>query len=541
MFIELQKIVRKLIELVNRYPEEVCVRPSSFKHLRRNVVCDNSFEFARVAFQSVTDKFYFLLFGAITINLALHKRVQADLIVVRSVNGAVGVGLLAEIKRSALVAWLWSRPWISAYKGLVDEVAYRCATLAHPMLDMRDWIRSESLWSQLRRQSGPLSLKVNNIEVADLLVDSYLRYKPAPEFDVNDPFVRRLVWQSLRDVRQAQGYFERIKPHWYLTSYTTYLEHGIHARVAVQNRVNVWAFGSLNCFGKKLKQTDTFAPPDFSGYRMAFDSLDQKQEKLEAARQQLEVRLSGGIDAATSYMRQSAYGWADVELSEDLSQAAVIFLHDFYDSPHVYPDLVFNDFWQWACCTIEFLQSSGTNFYIKPHPNQIALSDKALTRLKKKYPGLKWLPVGVSNVQLARAGIACGITVYGTVAHELAYLGVPSIACARHPHHAFDFCRTARTRAEYEDMLNSYELLPVCKDELQQQALEFYYMHNLYGDDDQLALRQAFVNFWKACNVGEVNEDAVMQSLGGLISLPAFERFIQGMVRTSEEENASVR
>jgi hypothetical protein len=121
------------------------------------------------------------------------------------------------------------------------------------------------------------------------------------------------------------------------------------------------------------------------------------------------------------------------------------------------------------------------------------------------------------------------VTVYGTVAHELAYLGVPTIACARHPHYTFDFCRTARTREEYKGMLESYGVMPQPKLEMQRQALAFYYMHNLHGEGDQSALRQAFVNLWKACNVGEISEGSVMQCFRALVSLPAFERFVDDL------------
>lgn len=534
-------VIGKLGAIFSRYPAEPGVRPESFAGLKAPTKATKGMERpVAVAYQSVPDKFYFLLFGAIRARLHTICPGRAELVVVRGVSGAVGVGWRAEIKRSALVAWLWTSPWVRAYGSLIDGVGFRCATWMNPVSDLADWLRSKSLWQQLQQGRGR-SLKIDGIEVADLLVDSYLRFKPSPEFVAEDPFVRRLVWQALRDVRQANTYFRRIRPRRYLTSYTTYLEHGIPARVAVHNGVDVWAFGSLNCFGKRLTKIDTYGPPDFSGYRAAFEAVAGRQEEMLAtAREPLARRLSGGIDAATSYMRQSAYGQMDVELPGGVGGAVVIFLHDFYDSPHVYPDFVFDDFWQWVCFTIDVLQRSGTNFFLKQHPNQIALSDKALARLRVKYPDLKWLPAGASNVQLARSGIACGVTGYGTVAHELAYLGVPSIACARHPHHAFDFCRTARTRTEYEDMLNTYELLPVRKEELQRQALAFYYMHNLYGDDDQRALRQAFVTFWKACNVGEIAEEAVMQSFWALISLPAFERFVQSMVLSGEKEGASI-
>lgn len=530
-----QKVWVNLRRLFSRYPaNEVGVSPQVFAQLSKLGAHGTGSEV--LAFQSVSDKFYFLLFGAFRARLAA----RADLVVVRSVSGAVGSGCLAELKRSAPVAWLWSGPWIRAYGPAIDRVAYRCATWMHPVADARDWIRSRALWMNLQAQAGSenYTLQVDGIEVADLVISSYLRFKPAPQFSASDPFVRRLIWQALRDVRQAHAYFGRIKPRWYLTSYTTYLEHGIPVRVALQHGVDVWSFGNLSRFGKQLTLSDPYQTVDSSRYREDFEALGPAAPLLEAARLQLEKRLSGGIDAATSYMRRSAYGASGEPVPPGLHGAVVIFLHDFYDSPHVYPDLVFDDFWQWICFTIETLQAQGVGFFLKPHPNQIELSDEALGLLRREYPGLRWVSSAVTNVQLAQAGIACGVTVYGTVAHELAYLGVPSIACARHPHHAFDFCRTARTRAAYAEMLKTYTTLPVSREEMQRQALIFYYMHNLYGAGDQIVLREAFVHFWKISNVGVATELELMQAFLALARLPAFDRFVAALVRDREARGA---
>jgi hypothetical protein len=525
-------VIGKLGRLFSRYPAEPGVKPQSFADMALHTDVSKTEDAPVVmAFQSVPDKFYFLLLGAIRTRLSAHCPGRAELIVVRGISGAVGVGWLAEIKRSALVAWLSGSPWVRAYGASIDRVGYRSATWMNPVSDLAAWFKSKSLWQRLLQGQAP-SLQIDGVEVADLLVDSYLRFKPSPVFDAKDPFVRRLIWQALRDVRRANAYFSQVQPRCYLTSYTTYLEHGIPTRAAIHNGVDVWAFGSLQCFGKRLTQADMYAPPDFSSYRATFEAFAKKEEKLAEARAFLERRLAGGIDAATSYMRQSAYSQRDVVLPAAIDGAVVVFLHDFYDSPHVYPDLIFDDFWQWVTFTIEVLKRWDINFFLKQHPNQIPLSDEALGSLRVKYPDLKWLPAGVSNVQLARARIACGVTVYGTVAHELAFLGVPSIGCARHPHHSFDFCRTARSKAHYESALKTYAQLPVPKDEMQRQALAFYYMHNLYGDDDQRSLRKAFAAFWTACNVGQSTEEQVMHSFQVLVNLPAFDRFVMAMANS---------
>jgi hypothetical protein len=517
--------------MFRRYPQEPGVRPQSFAFALPPATPPAQKQTGALAFQSVPDKFYFLLFGAIRQQLRQSHTGRAELLVVRSVSGAVGTGWLAELRRSAPVAWLWSTPWERAYAGVMEGVACRSATWAHPWQDLRDWRRADILWRQWRAQPDDFRLVAQGVEVGDLVIDSYLRFCPAPRFDVRDRFVRRLIWQALRDVRQMQAYFADHCPALYLTPYTTYLEHGIAVRAALQAGVPVWSFGNLARFGKRLSLQDWFHTPAAAGYRRDFEALDRKAERLEQAESQLSLRLSGGVDAATSYMRQSAYGNTQALDPALYRGAVVVFLHDFYDSPHIYPDLVFPDFWQWACCTIEALEDASTMYYLKPHPNQIALSRVVLDELAQRYPRLRWLPSDVSNVQLARAGIACGVTVYGTVAHELAYLGIPTIGCARHPHHAFDFCRTARSRREYLALLQTPGTLPVPKDQMRRQALVFYYMHNLAGSPDERALCDAFVNFWRSCNTGDVTEEGVASGFRAIVEMPAFARFVQQLAR----------
>ena len=525
-------MIQKLIRLFSWYPSVPSVSPHSFDALE--CVQKNGKPAAILALQSVCDRFYFLLFGAIRAHLGTQIPIRADLVMTQSVNGAIGTGCLAELTRSVPVSWLRSAQWVRAYGLWIDRIAYRCASWTHPITDVQAWFQSMRLWRALRTQTVELSLKINGIEVVDLLIDSYLRFKPSPAFVVHDPFVRRLIFQALRDERQARAYFKKVRPTWYLSSHSTYLEHGIPVRVALAQGVSVWSFGNLNGLGKRLSLEDSFHTPDFSAYSRIFAALDRQDERLEQARVQLERRLSGGIDDATSYMRRSAYGNAKAKLPLNLKGAIVVFLHDFYDSPHVYPDLFFNDFWEWVDLSITTLQESGRTFFLKPHPNQVALCEEASSRLKAQYPILNWLSAGTSNVQLANEGIACGVTVYGTVAHEMAYLGVPTIGCARHPHHSFGFCRTAKSRAEYVAMLRNPEVFPLPVDVMRKQALMFYYMHNLYGTDTERALASSFISLWRDCNFGDSTQEAITTHLKAFTALPGFDDFIARLASEGE-------
>ena len=137
---------------------------------------------------------------------------------------------------------------------------------------------------------------------------------------------------------------------------------------------------------------------------------------------QLQIRLGGGIDAATSYMRASAYTSQRQQLPA-ARDAVVIFLHDFFDSPTSTP----------TCCS----QTSGPGSPSRSdrlRQSGHAVPGQARIRTRSAPAARCWTNCcgniraatardRVSNANLAESGMLCGVTVYGTVAHELAYFG----------------------------------------------------------------------------------------------------------------------
>jgi hypothetical protein len=490
------------------------------------------------AVEALEDPFYFALFSAIVAELQRHVNVHGELIVVRGISGAVGVDWLARIRRSVPVTWLISNQWLRAYRGVIDKVAYRSHSWAHPFTDAVDLWSAISTWRRAEVQDGHFVVAIDGIDVGDLISDSYLRFRPAPAFDPRDRFTLRLIWQARCSLRRSRRYFRRANPALLLTTYSSYLEHGIPVRVALQLGIPVYSFGSLTRFSKRLTCADAFHNTLGDHYRSAFAQFDRKPERLAEAERQLQRRLAGGIDAATSYMRQSAYASSEASVPEGVNGALIIFLHDFYDSVHTYPDLVFGDFWSWACFSIEALDRAKVPFFVKPHPNQIEISRGALAQLCSRYPRARVVPAGINTTQLARAGMRCGVTMYGTVAHELAYLGIPTIACSHHAHMAFGFCRTARTRAEYAALLSASGVLAADPAELRREALEFFYMHNLHGQPEELALRARFVALWRACNDPGASDTQLTAALSELRTDPEFARHVAALL-LSEPRNSA--
>lgn len=523
----IKKIISNLNKLFSWFPIESTVYPG---FMREAFPSSKSYKGrgagGLICIQCVPDRFFFLLFNTIREELKCHADLKVDLISVRLINGAVGNNFLSSIKRLSTLSWWWLSQWERAWGSNANRIGYRCPPIFRPFFDLKARLKSRVLWERWRENENDLSLIIDGIEVGDLIVDSYLRFRPSAKFNLHDPFVKYIIWQALRNIFEAKKYFEKNKPMFYLSTYTSYIEHGITARIALQNKIPVYTFGDIARFGKKITLEDSYHTINYSLFHRKFNELDKHQDRMSEAEAHLKKRLSGGIDPGISYMKKSAYSEIDSTLPSDFRGAVIIFLHDFYDNYHAYSDLIFQDFWQWICATIELLQKEGIKFFIKPHPNQINLNDAVISDLRKKYPNARWLPSTLSNLCIANSGMICGITAYGTVAHELAYMGIPTIGYGKHPHHSFGFCRTARTREEYFRMLKSPEVMPLSKIEMKSQALKFYYMRNLYGTKDELALRKAFINLWRICNIEMGSHGGILDSLRGLQKQPEFKKFV---------------
>jgi hypothetical protein len=507
--------LRKLLSLLSRTPSDP--RVIAIKNYVSRSSCRGSGQSIHLAVQGAEDPYFFGLFSTLIADLRAYAIVHADVIQIYGLGRALGMGVRAALVRSSLVGTILNNQWAWAYRGVVGKPAYRTQPLFWRLGRRKDRELAKALWRQMRALGRPENLFAEGIQIGDLVIDSYLRFKPAVRFDVNDVFVLFVLQQAVREIALAEKYFSQKRPVLYLTSYSTYTENGIPVRIAVKHGITVRTYGEPSAMGKRLSVNDSFFTPDARLYKHVFDRLraEQKQAAFRLAETQLEKRLSGGLDDATSYLRTSAYGHGRTAVP-DVRGAVAVFLHDFFDSPHVYPSLVFTDFWEWILFTVNTLSDAGIRFVLKPHPNRLAMNDGVMASLCDRVPANAIISSDVSNRVLVRGGIACGVTVYGSVAHELAYLGVPSIACAGHPHSSFGFCRTATTVEEYRQMLLTPLARPLSGTEMREQALAWYYMAHLYGGQSVREFRRAVAQFRRVCYLGRMNTDEVVSALASV-------------------------
>jgi hypothetical protein len=452
-----------------------------------------------VALPGVEDIGFFGLFACLITQLRQSGPVRVDICIPRSLKNGASRSLRSLFWATAISNPLSDNVWKRLYFSFCDRVAYRSGFWMEPWTELRIFWMARRILRGLDSADTLAGLTVRGVQIGDLVIDSYLRFRPSFTLQLRDRYLSVVIRQALRDLEKSFRYFNAVKPDLYLTSYTSYVQHGVAARVAVACGVQVLSFGNFQDFSKVITRADHYQTKASAGYAATFSRLPDRGTKIAAADKMLSARVAGQIDSSTAYMKTSAWQ-GSTEIPQGVNGSLVIFLHDFYDSMHLYPYVLFHDFWDWICFTIDVLDRHGTPFFIKPHPNQISASDEALGQLRRKYPDLRILPPEVNNRQLAEGGIAGVVTVFGTISAEMAYLGVPTISCGDNPHASFQFCRVARSRAEYEALLRDFRASQGSLKEMRDQACAFFYMHNLNASDEDLDLRDRSIklrtNIW---------------------------------------------
>jgi hypothetical protein len=367
--------------------------------------------------------------------------------------------------------------WHSLY---VSIGAIKTNTLEVGLLTAcKHWFQAHKIWRGLKDKASLLDLELNGTPCGDLVYDTYLRYRIQPTVDLQDPFLRTLLAQALN----AQAKFRTLqkkKFDVFFTSYTSYIQHGIPAREALRAGVQVYSAGNLSQFLKQLDISDTLHTVAHWRYRENFEKIANPKEACRTARRMLEQRFSGSVDKATLYMKASAYTDSPDSMPHGIE--GVVFLHDFFDSPHCHRSMLFADFLEWAHHTLGLIQKHELRLAVKPHPNQLPESRDVVLALQKQYPGVRWLPQTLSNRTIFASGICCGVSVYGTILHELAYHGIAALAAGDHPHTDFRIATTPTSVEEYTQRLLNYRDLPLDPD-VKNEVLAFYYMHNIWANE----------------------------------------------------------
>ena len=347
--------------------------------------------------------------------------------------------------------------------------------------------KTNEIFETLQNTSDILKIEFDNIVVGDLIYDTYLRYYHLPTINVIDLRLKYLIRISLDIFYSFKEYVSRNKVNALIQVYTTYITHGITARICLNMNINVFCVASNSYILQKIEKDFPYHGINHTKFNK---DVHISQENLKIAKNLLESRFKGTIDNATSYMKNSSYfesnNYESIKaLFQRKERNIIIYTHDFFDSPHINRSLQFDDLYQFLKNTLDSLNIiNNSSIFIKIHPNGLQGADTLVKELVLSYknPNFYILNNNVSNLDIVKLKPNIIGTARGTIGMEMAYFLIPVVALYDNIYINYNFVHNANTKEEFYKVLKG-EMLPNCNFD-KELIYKFYYQAYIEGVKD---------------------------------------------------------
>lgn len=387
-------------------------------------------------------------------------------------NSKVAVFSFRQLSKSAT----------ALYKNLyVDELVVIRLSIIQKLKLYREY---RHLLKYLNRGGSLIDFKIHGIPIGLDIYESILR-SGYPTVDIQSQKTFRVAYLGLKQFVFFQTLFKKKRIKSILLSHDNYVGPGILAHMAFYFGVEVIL---ANLISMTIPERDFQLYEKFRRYKIYIKHLEERElkEGIEWAKLQLGLRITGSVGVDMSYQEKSAFHSATVARQttwNDLTKVLIL-THDFFDNPHGYAKMFFDDFLDWMHFLASVSLETNYEWYIKPHRDY---SEKELEVLKSfinENDKFRMIDPETSFHQLKSEGIEFALTCYGTVGHELPLLGYNVINASYNPHVAFDFNLTAKSKADYEHILRHIEdnrIFEINTEEI----YTFYYIHHKVVQDDE--------------------------------------------------------
>lgn len=299
-----------------------------------------------------------------------------------------------------------------------------------------------------------LNFTIEGILIGDLIYDTYLRFYHKPTITGVDTALIQTIRSAINIFLGITDLIKTKQIKGLLNTYTSYIHHGISARICLANNIDVYTVGSPIYTIQKLEKNNPYHAIDHTKF-----SPDRilTMEQLQEAKEKFTSRFVGNIDSAVSYMRQTSYAQTKVDESIKALFALnkrniVIYAHDFYDSPHVNRKLQFPDLYQFLKQTLYAIKDiNDITVFVKTHPNGIDGCKEQVISLVEELnnPAFHILDESVSNLNIVELKPSLIVTARGTVAVEMAFFEIPVVALYDNSFVNFKFAHTCYDIATY--------------------------------------------------------------------------------------------
>jgi hypothetical protein len=357
----------------------------------------------------------------------------------------------------------------------------------------REWQMLRFKLSKLegeRLRKAVLELTLDGVWIGDLVYDSILYPSEKSTISKFDSVLASVFDRSGRIFSGTENLLRHYDARAMVVSHTVYIEYGLPARVALKHGIPVYGKSGLN-------------PAVIRKYRLPDEATIFPGAELHKALQHYRASMGEQLSelASNFYPPTPAHitnldifrfgygsGKREVEqgslvrlLSLDpQKKTCCIMAHMFVDAPHIYSDLLFDDFYQWLAATLNFAARTPTlNWLVRQHPYEIMVGQKDnFQEVVAPYISSSSVIVVPDDVTTSSlfSCVDAVTTCYGSAGIEFASVGIPCILAGKPYYADYSFTHRPRTQTEYFNALASIPALPPLSAEEMKLAKEIAYV-----------------------------------------------------------------
>jgi len=352
-----------------------------------------------------------------------------------------------------------------------------------------------SLRNQIKTKKDILDIKVNNVEIGDLIYDTYIKSKKKPTIHIDDYFFSFLS-DFLKLYFFWENYFKKNNVKAIIGVHSVY-SYAIPLRIAINKKIPTYCvtFRKISKIDDKIK----YFGGEFIEFKNTFKKIKNnlKLEGIKLAKKKIEYRFSGipGVKSDLITSEISSFGnkfLPSLINKKSKKKKIIIFPHDFFDAVHAHGRILFEDFYEWLEYLGKISKKTNYEWYIKNRPNFSGKfkiyqpqTENVINNFIKKYPHITKLPNNYTHNQIIKEGIDCALTVYGSVGFEYALFNIPVInASTKNTHSNYNFNFHPKNLNEYEYLILNFD-----KQKLKiktSEIYEYYFMKHIYNTKNWL-------------------------------------------------------
>ncbi len=347
------------------------------------------------------------------------------------------------------------------------------------------YIILKKIIKKLKNNTDIYNILILNINVGDLVYDSYLRKYNLPTIDskeLNSKRFKNFLSEFIMLFFYWKNFFKNNDVKSLFVSHSVY-EFGIIARIAIYLKIPVY-IGDMTRLHKLDKNNLNYF--DMKYYKKEFKlfSAKEKKKNLSVAKKFLFKRFSGQAtieNVVSNLPKVKLFGNPNFQtkvIRNSKNYKCLIAAHHFSDAPNAFGRMLFNDFYEWIDFLGKLSIELNYDWYIKCHPDEFDQNKNIINFFLKKYNKFTLINSAITHDQLISEGVDLVLTAYGTIGLEYAYFKIPVInASLNNPHISYDFNYHPKNINDYKNAVMNFKTLNINFDK--KKIYEYYYMRYL--------------------------------------------------------------